>query len=56
MHGLNDGLRQNIIECVENMYLMESMEDMETKFRTYLLSDKQSAILQVRVYNIYNKE
>ena len=41
VHGLNDDLRQNIIECAENMFLMSNLEGMETKHRTYILSDQQ---------------
>ena len=34
VHGLNDDLRQNIIECAENMFLMSNLEGMESKHRT----------------------
>ena len=40
-HGLNEDLRQNIVECAENMYLIANMDNMDTKFKTYLMSDQQ---------------
>ena len=39
-HGINNDLRQNIIECAENVYLLSKLETLEYKFQRYLVSDK----------------
>ena len=47
---MNNDLRQNIIECAENMYIMANVEDMESKYRTYLLSNKQKNSAKYQCY------
>ena len=49
VHGLNDDLRQNIIECAENMFLMSNLEGMESKYRTYILSDQKKIQKNINV-------
>ena len=40
-HGINIDLRQNIIECAENIYLLSKLNTLEHRYQKYLTSDKE---------------
>ena len=40
VHGINNDLQQNIIECAEIIYLLSKLDTLENKYKRYLTSDK----------------
>ena len=59
-HGINNNLRQNIIECAENVYLLSKLDTLEYKYQRYLISEKdcnpinftQHPLLKVRFFQL----